>query len=247
MEVDVYTWRFYREWTRPGPLRRIRVRSGSSDLEIAAGLDCTEEACRLLFRARRTIRERISKEPRFETALTPLEAAGGEPEPVASMLRAGRDWNVGPMAAVAGAIAGFVGRGLASRGTVIVENGGDIYARGPGELALRLYAGEKSPFGGTVEFAVDASEGVGVCTSSGRIGHSLSLGRADAVTVVAEDPACADAAATALANRIGSAADVEDALELAASVASVRGALACCGGRMAVCGLRLLAPERGGR
>ena len=242
----MYTTRFYRSWTRPGTLRRFRVRNGSSDLEIAAGFDCTERACRLLRRARGAVEGRIGRDPHFGTSLAPLPVFGGEPEPVASMLRAGREWNVGPMAAVAGAIAGFVGRGLAPRGPVVVENGGDIYARGPGELVVRLYAGDESPFGRGVEFCVDASGGVGVCTSSGRVGPSLSLGRADAVTVVADHPAAADAAATALANRVASPADVEGALEAAAAADSVRGAMACCGGRMAVWGLRLLAPKRGG-
>lgn len=156
----MYTTRFYRTWTRAGTLRRFRVRNGSSDLEIAAGFDCTETACRLLRRARRAVKDRIGRDPHFGTSLAPLPVAGGEPEPVATMLRAGREWDVGPMAAVGGAIAGFVGRGLASRGPVIVENGGDIYARGPGELVVGLYAGEESPFGRAVEFCVDASGGV---------------------------------------------------------------------------------------
>lgn len=242
----MYTTRFYRKWTRTGALRRFRVRNGSSDLEIAAGFDCTETACRLLRRARRAVEDRIGRDPHFGTSLAPLPVLGDEPEPVASMLRAGRDWDVGPMAAVAGAIAGFVGRGLASRGPVIVENGGDIYARGPGELVVRLYAGEESPFGRCVEFCVDASDGVGICTSSGRVGPSLSLGLADAVTVVADSPAAADAAATAIANRVASSADVEGAVGAAAAADSVRGALACCGGRMAVWGLRLPVPEGGG-
>lgn len=242
----MYTTRFYRKWTRTSPLRRFRATDGSSDLEIAAGCDCTETACRLLRRARGAVEDRIGRDPHFGTSLAPLPVSGREPEPVASMLRAGREWDVGPMAAVAGSIAGFVGRGLSGRGPVVVENGGDIYARGPGKLVVRLYAGEESPFGRVVEFCVDASGGVGVCTSSGRVGPSLSLGRADAVTVVAHNPATADAAATALANRVAFSADVEGAVEAAVSAPSVRGAMACCGGRMAVWGLRLLAPEGGG-
>ena len=42
----------------------------------------------------------------------------------------------------------------------------------------------------------------GVCTSSGTVGPSLSLGRADAACVVAPDTALADACATALGNRV---------------------------------------------
>jgi len=242
----VYTWRFYRRWTGGG-LNRFRILAGESDLEIAAGDDCMEEACVLLRRARLPILRRIRRDPHFETSLAPIQDTRGSEEPVASMLRASRLWDVGPMAAVAGAISGFVGRGLAKRhGTVIVENGGDIYARGPEELVLRLYAGESSPFRGSVDLAVEASDGIGICTSSGTVGPSLSLGRADAVTVVASDPAVADAAATSIANRVGSQAEVDAVLKAAAKNRSILGALACCGGRLAVYGLRLLQPIAGG-
>lgn len=238
-----YTWRYYREWSRPAGLRRFRVLQGQTDLEIAAGRDCTELACRLLSRARRAVLQRVEADPRFLESLVPVAAGGTEPEPVASMLRAAALWDVGPMAAVAGAIAGAVGRGLRKAvPAAVVENGGDIFAFGGGDLVLGLYAGEDSPFRRSVSFSVDVSRGAGICTSSGRVGHSLSLGRADAVTAVAEDPAVADAAATSLANRIASGADLEAVMEAASSSGSLTGALACCGGRLAVWGLRLLRP-----
>jgi len=238
-----YTWKFYRGWSHPAGLRRFRVLQGQSDLEIAAGRDCTVSACRLLDRARRVVSGRIEADPHFLTSLSPVDATEGEPEPVASMVRAAALWNVGPMAAVAGAVAGAVGRGLRQRvPAAIVENGGDIFAFGGGSLALSLYAGEESPFRSSLSFSVDVSKGVGICTSSGRVGHSLSLGRADAVTVVARDPAVADAAATSLANRIRCEDDIDAVIGAASSSTSIQGALACCGGRLAVWGIRLLEP-----
>ena len=65
-----------------------------------------------------------------------------------------------------------------------------------------------------------------VCASSATVGHSLSLGRADMVTVVADRGAVADAAATALANLLVTAEDLDGVLAAAEGMArrGVRGA-----------------------
>jgi hypothetical protein len=128
---------------------------------------------------------------------------------------------------------------------VIVENGGDIYARTDGELRCAVYAGERSPFGDRLAFAVDARDGVGVCTSSGTVGPSLSFGRADALVVIAASAAIADAAATAIANRIHSPADVGPVVEESSGGPGLRGLVACCGDRLAIWGeLELVDGER---
>lgn len=44
---------------------------------------------------------------------------------------------------------------------------------------------------------------VAVCISSGTVGHSLSFGLADSVTVIVGSTALADAAATCLGNEVG--------------------------------------------
>src|SRR5690606_22056825 len=97
---------------------------------------------------------------------------------------------------------------------VIVENGGDIYLRMDRPVEIGLYAGADSPFSGTLRLRVDPrGAGLGVCCSSGTVGHSLSFGKADAVVTVAADAALADAAATSLCNRIQTTDDIASILD----------------------------------
>jgi ApbE superfamily uncharacterized protein (UPF0280 family) len=139
------------------------------------------------------------------------------------------------MAAVAGAIAGHVGAGLAgSSAEVIVENGGDVYCRSRRRREFMLLA-EASDFVG-LRVAIDGAGGAfGVGTSAGRLGHSLSFGRADAVMAVAPTAALADAMATGLANGVAGPDDVEACVERARAMGA-RGALAVAGDRMAAWG-----------
>lgn len=130
------------------------------------------------------------------------------------------------MAAVAGAVAEAVARGLEPRSAeVIVENGGDLYLIGSRQRTVLLQAGD-SPLSGRVAVELDGDRmPVGVSTSSGRVGHSASLGVAHAVTVIAGDGALADAVATASANLVHGSDDITVALERALGVPGVRGAV----------------------
>ena len=118
--------------------------------------------------------------------------------------------DVGPMAAVAGAIAEHVGKELLpfSR-EVIVENGGDIFLRIIKARSIGVYAGETSPFSGKIGLEISPEQTpLGICASSGTVGHSLSFGGSDACIVLSHSTALADAAATAIANLIGYADDI---------------------------------------
>ncbi len=208
----MYVQRFYRDWMGGTRLHRFQVRRKESDLLILCDAPLEAEARRALCDVREAIEEYAKADPAFLTSLSPRRVPGEAPEVVRSMAEAGEAFGVGPMAAVAGAVAETVGRRLLERaGTVVVENGGDVFARTDRPLRFALYAGEASRFTGSVHFEVDARAGAGVCTSSGRVGPSYSAGRADAVAAVAASAGFADAAATAAANRIRGAADVEEA------------------------------------
>ena len=226
-----YTHRFYRQWVQPREdLNHFRVTLEQSDLDILCDRPLIAEATDALRRARRDLKRHIRQHPEFARAMAPLEADGDAPLIVRKMARAAACWQVGPMASVAGAVAACVGHALAPLcSTVIVENGGDVFALAPRPVLFRLYAGEDSPFSSQVGFEVDASHGVGVCTSSGVVGPSLSLGTADAVVTVADDAAEADAAATSLANRIRTPGDVGRLVEQERSRESLRGVVACAG------------------
>lgn len=233
--------RFYRTWVSGGDLLRFRVVRHESDMEITAGSDLSMEACDALFRVRRDIEEYASEHPEFLESMVPLGPGPDAPGVVRRMCEAASEWSVGPMAAVAGSIAEAVGERLSPLSkTVVVENGGDIYIRSDSEVSCALYAGEDSAFSGRIGFSVRAPKGAGICTSSGTLGHSVSFGRADAVTVVARGCALADAAATSIANRISSEGDVPSRLEELKGHPGIHGAVACFGGMLASYGIRLM-------
>jgi len=233
----VYTERTYRSWSGRGAPARFQVKLGESDLDIQCVEDRRATSLRALAKARRELKRHIARHPAYRTSLVPIDVPGDAPEIVRAMADAASLWDVGPMAAVAGAIAQLVGEATARLGEdVIVENGGDIWARTGGEIRCAVYAGERSPFCDGLAFAVDARDGVGVCTSSGVVGPSLSFGRADAVVVVAKSAAIADAAATAIANRILGPGDVGPAVERASDGPGIEGLVACCGDKLAIWG-----------
>jgi ApbE superfamily uncharacterized protein (UPF0280 family) len=143
------------------------------------------------------------------------------------------------MAAVAGAIAGRVGRDLLDRGKtgeIIVENGGDIFVATRTEARIGIFAGA-SPLSGKVGIVVPAGQmPVGVCTSSGTVGHSLSFGKADAVTVVAGCTALADAVATAVGNVVKEKRDIDSGLSLARDIEGISGVVIIIGDKIGAWG-----------
>jgi len=141
------------------------------------------------------------------------------------------------MAAVAGAIAEFVGSELlAFSPEVIVENGGDIYLRSLRKRVIGIYAG-KSPLTGKIGLEINGADTpLGICTSSGTIGHSLSYGKADAVIALSKSAILADAAATAIGNLIKELADISSGIELAKSIEGLKGVIIIIGSNMGLWG-----------
>lgn len=236
-EKIIYDKRFYRDWTDSAGLEHFQVTVGQSDLLVACKKELQTLASRELRRARRKIELYIAKHQEFAGSLVPVCVGEDAPDIVLEMEAAAAVWNVGPMAAVAGAVAQAVGRRLClETDTVIVENGGDIFAKAPRALRFAIYAGEDSPFSDKLAFEMDAREGVGVCTSSGRVGPSLSFGLADAVVAIDNNVPLADAAATAIANRVRSSKDVQAVVEEEKEKARLRGLIVCCGDRFGAWG-----------
>ena len=230
--------RTYRRIIDPGALTCFQVAIQETDLWVCAERDLTSETEDLVVRARWDLEQFILQQPRFGETYAPYEVPDSAPEIVQSMARAGYRASVGPMAAVAGAVAEYVARGLtAFSSEVVVENGGDIYICGQADRVVALYAGEDSPVSGHVGLRIPHGlYPVAVCTSSGKVGHSMSFGRADAVTVIAHDGALADAVATALANRVRKPEDIESAVDAARNVLGVLGVLVTVGGHIGAWG-----------
>ena len=244
-----YEIRFYRDWVKKAGLVSFEAMRRESDLMVRARRDLRRQAEYLLERCRGDIEAQIARQPEFAESLAPLPMPASPRPIVRTMTDAARAYDVGPMAAVAGAVAQFVGKGLLRWSSeVIVENGGDVFMKMDRPVEIGLYAGADSPFSGELRLGLDPSgRPLGVCTSSGTVGHSLSFGRADAVVAVAEDAALADAAATAIANRIASAGDVEKTLEEEKERGLLEGLLVAVGGRIGAYGqIELVRRNSGG-
>ncbi|UCD54038.1 MAG: UPF0280 family protein, partial [Dehalococcoidia bacterium] len=184
------------------------------------------KARKLVVKYRDSLESYIERHPAFLTSLEPLPVDDNAPHIVKAMSEAASKAEVGPMASVAGAIAEFVGTELlAFTPEIIVENGGDIYLKSLGKKTIGIYAGE-SPLSGKIGLEIDrADTPLGICTSSGTVGHSLSYGRADAVIVLSESATLADAAATATANLIKQPGDIPIGIERAKSIEGVSGVI----------------------
>ena len=230
----MYRERFYRQWVKSEGLVTFEVRELETDLLISAEKNLEARARESVLNYREDIRSYIKRDGSFYTSLEPLNAADDAPEIVKAMISASRKASVGPMAAVAGAIAEFVGRDiLAYSDEVIVENGGDIFIKSASSRLIGIYAGEKSPFTGKVAIEIPPKEqGIGVCTSSGTVSHSLSFGRADAVLVISGDTALADAAATAVGNIVKGPESIEKGIDIARSIKGIDGVLILAGDKM---------------
>ena len=228
--------RAYRRLHRGAGLVYFSVLEGETDLHIGAERKLEACARQAASEARRDVIEAIRRCPSFVTSLTPV--ALNDALPVAqTMLNATRACGVGPMAAVAGAIAQHVGKALVSAhdGDVIVENGGDIYLRCASPRVMMVYAGN-SPLSNRLGLRITAPSGCGVCTSAGKVGPSLSFGRADAAVMLADDAALADACATAAGNLVNGEDGVQRAATFASQVPGLRGALIICDDKMAAWG-----------
>ncbi len=156
----------------------------------------------------------IARNKDFRTSFEPVEIGKSAPHVARIMAGAAKMAGVGPMAAVAGTFSELIVKEAIREGVkwIIAENGGDICLYGDREFNLSVFAGG-SPLSGKVGFSINPGKNTyGICTSSGTVGHSISLGGADAVTVFARSTPVADAFATAIANRVGS---IEDGLGFA--------------------------------
>jgi len=223
--------RTYRKWVEAGDLVSFEVREAETDLLILAQKKLDTQARESILTNRGDIERYIKRYSVFHTTLEPLKVDDNAPEIVKVMAEAGRLARVGPMAAVAGAMAEFVGRDLlAFTNQVIVENGGDIFIKTSRPRMLGIYAGVNSPFTGKLAIEIEATEsGIGVCTSSGTVSHSLSFGLADAVVIISDNTALADAAATAAGNAVKRPGDIEKGIMIAKSIEGVKGVLIIAG------------------
>ena len=210
----MYQERTYRQSHSPD-LTGFQVQHEACDLWIAISPECytdtlPQQCLQFIRELWQELYTYIDTDTEFARTLSPYTPAASAPHTAQQMAIASRQAGVGPMAAVAGCFAQTLGQyliELVNPADLIIENGGDLWLRSSQPRLIALHAG-RSPFSGKIALDIPAANSLSVCTSSGTVGHSLSFGRADAVTVLATDASVADAFATAIANRILEPTDI---------------------------------------
>jgi len=225
-----YEPRTYRGYTKSDDLVSFRVTVLETDLFISADKDLSKEAVDCVRMLRGDLETYIARHPEFKISLRPLPVDIIAPLIVRDMADAAEKACVGPMAAVAGAIAQGIGEELLKFSTqVIVENGGDIFISSKKPRIIGIYAGE-SKFSEKINLEIAAQDTpCGVCTSSGTVGHSLSFGSADAAVIMSESASLADAAATAICNRVHCKDDIDSAISYGRAIKGINGILIIAG------------------
>jgi uncharacterized protein len=245
-----FSERMYRQWHRQDDLVHFQVAIQETDLDIGVRkerfspelvewIESTIRTCR------KPLEDYVKQDPAFLKALTPYQVLEDAPLIAKTMAEAGRLAGVGPMAAVAGAVAEWVGKAIAKRSRdVIVENGGDIFMKTSRLRKVGIFAGE-SPLSNRVALEIRPEQSpLGICTSSGKVGPSLSFGKADAVVILSPSVALADAVATACGNLVQSEEDLEGTLEFASNIPGISGCIVIKNERLAVWGNVKILPMR---
>jgi len=189
--------------------------------------DKTDAAIAEIVQQRRVLSDHIRRQPEFLSSLTPIPLLPESPPIARRMHEASVRTGIGPMAAVAGVTAQMAAEAALAAGALeaVVENGGDIYLSGSEGTVIGLYAGN-SPLSGTLGLAVDPEDmPLSVCSSSGRMGHSLSMSDCDLATVASKDAALADAAATLACNLTTDDRNIDTALEQVMEIPGIHGLL----------------------
>lgn len=216
---DMYQERLYREKIKSDDLYRKTVVVEETDLLIVTSTPFEEEG--KIHHLRQSIVSYIERRCDF-TGLEPIDVDAFAPGWINHMIQASSQAGVGPMATVAGAISHYLGESLEDR-EIMIENGGDIYLKSDEDKVIAIYAGD-SPFSNQVGIKIKSEDTpIGICTSAGKVGHSLSFGQADAVVVISEDTLLADATATSIGNKVKNKEDIKDALEFGKSIPGILG------------------------
>jgi hypothetical protein len=220
LDLKGFGKRFYRERMGEGRFRSFTITCKDSDLWIGIDpenfkFEMIEYAQKKLFELRYKLESYISENSQFQTSFIPVETKTGDPYIAIEMSKASKIAGTGPMASVAGAFSEYIGKTIQKQfriEEIVVENGGDIYFKLRKDLVLSVYAGE-SPLSGKIGVEIPASATpLGICTSAGTVGPSISFGKADAVMIASKNTALADAFATAYGNKVKRAEDIEKVL-----------------------------------
>ena len=192
-----------------------------------------------IFEARERILRKISEDPFFMTTYDPYPVSDDDDELIRRMCEVSQKAGVGPMAGVAGAVAVFAVERMCGAGAdyAIVENGGDIALRIDRDINVGVFQDDEKFR--ELAFRIPKRDGIfGICSSSGKIGPSVSFGSTGISTVFSDDVILADACATALGNLVndGEGKEMSDALERIGRIEGVDGCVCISNGLLAMFG-----------
>jgi ApbE superfamily uncharacterized protein (UPF0280 family) len=235
--MPLYTERTYRGSSNAGDLVSFHMKVKETDLWVSAEQNLEKETRDLVLDCRQQLESHIRMNPGFATSLLPRASDPYAPKIVNNMIEATKDLSVGPMASVAGAVAQYVGEGLLRfTDQVIVENGGDIFLKTNRPATVSIFAGS-SPLSEKLGLKIPVKQmPLGVCSSSAKVGHSLSMGITDVCCILSFSAVFADGAATALGNRVKSKEDLESVAEWAGQMAGIIGGVVIVDDRIAAWG-----------
>ncbi len=220
--------RVYRSQNKNDGLLKFTVIIEESDCEIVMDPVVDLEIAfsyseKILFDIREDLKTVIHHFPDFLNSHQPITISDNDLDllqlkdqnMIKRMLEASTIALVGPMACVAGMTSELLVKSIQKQfqvKNIFCENGGDIYIDGNSDKTISIYAGQ-SPLSNQLALKIKKEDlPLCVCTSSGTVGHSFSYGKADACVCVSKNSALADACATALANKIQTADDIEACL-----------------------------------
>jgi len=229
--------RTYRNLVHSKKFISFKVAVKETDLFVHASKDLKDITRELVLQERGYIEAYIKRYPEFVKTFEPWHVKGPAPIIIQDMIKAGKITGVGPMAAVAGAVAERVGSELLSYSDeVIVENGGDVFLKTNIPVKVGIFAGT-SPLSLHIGLRIGSeNKPLSVCTSSGTVGHSLSLGNSDAVCVVSESCTLADASATSIGNQVKSNSDIQKAIDFGKKIEGIIGLVVIMGEKIGMWG-----------
>ena len=189
-----------------------------------------------IFEARRIIEDKVSQDEFFRITYEPYQIDPKDHELIQRMCNASILSNVGPFAGVAGAVATYSVEQMKAKKAdlAIVENGGDIAFLSHEPRVIGLFADH--PVLKDIAFRMRSDVITGICSSSAKIGPSVSLGGSNVCTVFSDDVILADCCATALGNLVKDESSLSSALETIGSIEGVKGCLACVCNKVAMYG-----------
>lgn len=198
-------------FTNDDSLKTYEVLYKETSLLVKTEKDFSKKILRYIIEVRKPIENYIKTHPEFKTSLKPILPNSSMPQIVKKMCETTLRLNIGPMASIAGTVSEYVGKKLLNfTKNVIIENGGDIFCNLLRPIKVGIYSGTNSIFSNKLAILVKlTNQNLGICTSSGTLGHSLSFGKSDAVVIISSSAMFSDALATATGNLVKTEKDLE--------------------------------------